>query len=501
MRIGTIRVQTLDVFSPAEAVRGSFYHLTDRLHIETRPSLIRSFLLFKEGEPYVPERLEETERNLRALSFLKSAKVTAEQPHDGVVDVTVVTQDSWSLEPASDAGSKGGVNTFGVSITDTNVAGWGRQVGVSYDKGVTRSRAAIDYRDPAFFFPYWQSRFTWAENSDGFERAAAIGRPFYSFRTPSAYTFSFLNMRQHDTLYANGAASELFKQHHQEAIAAYGAALSPNDYDATRITFGFHYLVDTFGDMPHPQSKLLPDDREYHYLFTRFEHVDNNYLKLDYVDRDMRLQDFNLGETFAAELAFSPESFGSPTNSEFVRISESRGFLLAPRSFVIPQIAFQSRFDNGFRNAIVSGGAKYVRRFDTAVPQSLVGRIQFNTGWRVDRDVQFFADGATGLRGYRLHSFDGDKSLVVNLEQRLYLGRELLQLVSPGVVAFVDTGNATSGGFSQLMRFKTDVGIGIRLGLPRTPKNLLRIDLAVPLNRDPSGRRRPVVSFSSGQAF
>ena len=88
-----------------------------------------------------------------------------------------------------------------------------------------------------------------------------------------------------------------------------------------------------------------------------------------------------------------------------------------------------------------------------------------------------------------------------NLEDRVYLGREILQLVSPAVVAFIDSGNATYRGISDLMRLKTDVGIGIRVGLPRTPKNLLRIDFAYALNRDPLGRRGWTVSFSSGQAF
>ena len=51
------------------------------------------------------------------------------------------------------------------------------------------------------------------------------------------------------------------------------------------------------------------------------------------------------------------------------------------------------------------------------------------------------------------------------------------------------------------MHVKSDVGIGLRMGLPRTPKNLLRIDLAYALNRDPLGRKGWLLAFSSGQAF
>jgi len=39
------------------------------------------------------------------------------------------------------------------------------------------------------------------------------------------------------------------------------------------------------------------------------------------------------------------------------------------------------------------------------------------------------------------------------------------------------------------------------MGLPRTPKNLLRIDLGYALSPDALGRRGLMVSMSSGQAF
>ena len=51
------------------------------------------------------------------------------------------------------------------------------------------------------------------------------------------------------------------------------------------------------------------------------------------------------------------------------------------------------------------------------------------------------------------------------------------------------------------MRLKMDAGVGIRIGLPRTPKNLLRIDLAYALQRDARGHKGLLLSVASGQAF
>ena len=103
------------------------------------------------------------------------------------------------------------------------------------------------------------------------------------------------------------------------------------------------------------------------------------------------------------------------------------------------------------------------------------------------------------LVGGVMTPFDSESASA--LEERFYLGQEVLQLASPAIVAFIDAGNASDGGLTSLMSLKTDVGFGIRVGLPRTPKNLLRIDFAYALNRDPLGRRGFLVSFSSGQAF
>jgi len=504
LRIGTITIENLDVYSREEAARGALYRAADRLHAETRPSVIRAFLLFREGDPYVAERLAETERNLRALSFLKSALVTAGPPHDGVVDVLVRTQDAWSLEPGTEGGSRGGTSTYGVSLTDNNLAGTGRQASISFNHGVDRTRTAIDYRDPVFFRPYWQSRFTYAQNSDGFEHRVSIERPFYSFATPWAAQFLVESVRQNDRLYDAGRITSVFRQQHRAINAAMGYALEADDHRALRLFGGFRSVDDDFMIAPrHPSpGTLLPDNRAFRYLFVRFERTDNRFIKLDFVNRDVRYEDFNLGQQLSAELAVSPKLLGAPHTTEFARISETFGRSLSGgRGFFLPSIAVESRFDHGIRNAILSGSARYVRRFDTDLPQTFVGRLYANAGWHLDRDVQFFADGGDGLRGYRLHSFAGSRNLVLNLEQRLSLGRELLQLVSPGLVAFVDAGTATNGSLISATRLKTDAGIGIRIGLPRSPRNVLRIDAAYAFNPDPRGKRGLLISFSSGQAF
>lgn len=494
VHIGKVTIHALDVYSREEAEHGSVYRLADRLHKETRRGVIAQFLLFHEGDVYSPAMLEETERNLRALSFLKSASVVASPPHDGIIDVTVTTQDAWSIAPETQAGSKGGANTFGADIEDSNLFGFGKQFGVGWNHGVDRNSLSVNYNDPAFFAPYWRAHIGAAFTSDGYDRRFSIARPFYSFMTPWAAHFSYTAIQENDRLYRRGVVVSQFHHQYRQLNASYGFADNPSESEAHRLTGGIRFLDDRFTSM---SGALVPSSREYRYVFLRYNSARNRFMKLNFVNRDLRYEDFDIGRQYSIEGAISPELLGAPVTSGFFRLSAADGKPLSANGFILAGGNVSTRLESGLRNAIATASLSYVHRTLGDHPMAFVARAIVNDGWRTDRNVQFFADGQTGLRGYPLHAFSGTRSAVINLEQRLYLGRELLQLASPGVVAFLDAGDAANTGFAV----KSDVGVGIRIGLPRSPKNLLRFDLAFPLQNDPLGRKRPMLSFSSGQAF
>jgi len=498
LRVGKIIVRPLDVYSQDEATRGIVYSFADKLHVETRQAVIRKFLLFREGDPFRPERLAETERNLRGQRFLKSASVVAQPPHDGVVDVVVTTQDAWSIAPETQAGNKGGASQVGASIVETNLLGTGQSMAIRWDKTVDRTRFLVDYQNPALNSSYWNARVTYGMNSDGYEHAFSLARPFYAFATPWSTDFELHDIRQNDRLYLAGETTDTFRHDISRMTASFGRALDPNDDRADRVVTGIRVARDDFSEI---SGSTLPASRNFRYAFIRYERAFNDFVKLNFINKDLRYEDFNLGGAYSIETAVSPRAFGTTKNTFFGRACASDGQRLGDTSFIIPSFSVESRFDGGAANSVANATVNYVKRFDTDHPTATVARVTLTDGWRLDKDVQFFADGLTGLRAYRLHAFTGSRSFIANVEQRIYLGREIAQLVSPGVVAFFDTGNATYGGTSKLFAVKSDIGLGIRIGLPRSPKNLIRIDVAYPLNTEFGRRRGLLVSFASGQAF
>ena len=504
LRFGRITVRALNVFSPEEAERGAIYRLADSLRFATRESVIRRFLLFHEGDPYNATRIEESERNLRALPFLKNATITVLPARNGLVDVEVVTQDSWTTEPGINVGGKGGTTTYGVDLKEKDFLGTGRQVAISYDKGTERTVRLAEYRDPYFLGNYWNGVLRYSDNSDGSEQEVRISRPFFSFRTRWATDIGFDNLRQNERTFEDGRAIAIFHQKHQEILLDYGRAIVATDLLAQRVTAGFHLIRDRFAPEQGTPSGLVPDHRDFRYLFARYESNQNDFLKWNYVNRDIRFEDFDLGRNVAIEGGVSPEFFGTHRTTEYVRTSASQGWRLFSRSFLQAQIAYETRFEGGStRNEILSGMAFFAYRFDTRLIQTFVSRLQIDRGWRLDRDVQFFADGDNGLRGYPLHAYAGNRRVLWNLEHRMFSGREFYQLVSPGAVVFADVGGAVPDGRPfRVADIKSDVGIGLRASISRAATNsVVRVDLAYPLNRDPFGRRRFIVSFSSGQVF
>lgn len=91
--------------------------------------------------------LAETERLLRDTRYLHEASVVPVAYRDGVVDVAVVTNDVWTLNPGISYGRKGGANTSGFAIEELNLLGRGTQLSLERNKGIDRTATRFLYRD------------------------------------------------------------------------------------------------------------------------------------------------------------------------------------------------------------------------------------------------------------------------------------------------------------------------------------------------------------------
>src|SRR5207248_3227707 len=122
----------------------------------------------------------ESERNLRLFDFIESASVTASVPHDGVVDVAVVTHDALTTVINAGFSNDGGIAAYSADVTQKDLVGSGSAINVHTEHGIERNVTSIELTDPSIFGPYWNLDTLYAKTSDGDEEKIALERPMFS---------------------------------------------------------------------------------------------------------------------------------------------------------------------------------------------------------------------------------------------------------------------------------------------------------------------------------
>ena len=488
-RIGTIVIRTDSLFSDEELHRGVFYRVLDHLHTRTREELVRAMLLFREGDPYDPRTIAQSETNLRRLDFIKIASITAGEPHDGVVDIIVRTQDEWTTDPNIDAGRGGGVGTWSMNLTQKDLFGTGAEVSVTDARNAERTVRSLEVLDPVFIRPYWNLQTMLSRNSDGGERKLLLEQPFYSQTASSSFSILIDDRSFDERLFNGGLAIDRFHAEKSAGHALFGKALTTGDEGSQRLFVGYESFDSRFQTARF--GAFVPADHREQYVVAGYQFTRTMPFKLDYVDHDAKFDDFSSGVTASIFAGFG-------RGVDEVRAEIADGLALGGRGVLTSSLSYAARLRGRVENAITTEDVRFVWRFDTREPSSFVCRLRVDDGRNLDGDVQFFADELRGLRGYPNFAFAGTRAFVFNAEQRFFLGRELAQVMAPGFAVFFDAGAAATGGAFRPHR---DAGAGLRFSLNRAESTVLRIDLVRDLDPVPGGRRRWAVSMGTSQAF
>ena len=500
-QIRQIRIESENVFGDAHT--SALARLADAIHGITRPEVIQRELLFAEGESLDPEKIAETERNLRALDLFRSVKIRVEPVSENQVDVVVQTRDGWTTQVSGSLGRAGGGNKFRAEIQETNLLGFGKSLSVSFASNPDRDTRAIAYEDPQFLGRRLTLDVIYASMSDGERRKLALTRPFRSLETESGGTAVYEDLRQSTRIYGGGSEIAQFESDTRFVELSAGKRIFAESIrPIARLTAGYRREEAKFA-FEEGLTNALPEERRFGFFFGRFDLLDPKYVVEQGIYSFSRDEDFDIGSRLSFELGYSPHVFGMQERlAAQLRLARGLSF---PTGFLIGSVSAKTRarLDGSLEHTLAEGSVLAIWRPVRESSQTIVGRVALAWGNALDRDFQLTADGANGLRGYRLHAFTGDRRLLVNLEDRVRLTRELLRLFEIGAAAFVDAGYAwPEGAPFDLADLRADAGIGLRIALPRAPSlGLFRLDLAYALRPDLRGRRGWLVSFSSAQAF
>lgn len=502
--IGSIEIDRGNIFNEGDPRESKgLYRLADRVHVRTKASAIRAQLLFGIGERYSAEKLAETERNLRLLPYIYDAHVVPVHYAAGKVDVKVLTKDVWTLDPGISFSRTGGANSSNVSLSDSNLLGFGKSIEVGRTSNVDRTSNGVRYGDPNLFGSRWVSSLAYADSSDGNQRTFLMAQPFYSLDTRWSETNFAQSYDRTVSRYFLGNIVNQFQDNETTYQLSGGLSKGLIDGWTQRLLFGLYYDRNKFLPTPGMTATAdIPPDRTLAYPFVGFDVLEDKYQKVGDENQIGKTEDLYFGTEVTGEIGYSNAAFGANHNALILKTTASSGFDWPSRQQLFLIGDFSSRLEEGAaRNLVANAAARYYWRWlpDCLLYAALSGSVTH----ALDPDVQLLLGGDNGLRGFPLRYEAGSSRGLLTVEQRVFTDWYPFRLARIGAAAFVDMGRTWGKGVvgNSDPGLLSDVGLGLRIGNARSGLgNVLHIDLAFPLE-DVPGNRKVQILVQTMQSF
>jgi hypothetical protein len=486
-RIGKVRIQNLEIFEQ-EGDEGlpPLYRLANNLHIDTRHSVIESQLLFKEGEAFSERLVDETERNLRDLRYIREPEVRAVGCHEGIVDLEVAVREVWTTNPGISFGRSGGSNSGGIKLEELNLLGRGKQLTFELASDADRTSYTLHWRDPGVRGSRWVHDVAFRESNDGHGWRVEAQRPFYSLDTRWSFGTALQQDLSVEPVYRLGERVAGYERRTEFGELQYGWSEGLNNGWSRRISAGLrreHAEFDVAPDDPLPD--VMPSDRLLDYPFLRFEGVQDDFETIRNRDQISRTEDQLFGLRYALEVGWSTTALGADRDALLAHAEASRGWRIGDDDSMFTDLKLTTRVEGGsIADGLLSAGLRY---YHPTGPSSLFYTgLSAAAGHALDTDHELTIGGDTGLRGYPLRFQAGSGTALVTVEQRFFTKYSLWRLADVGAAVFFDMGKAFGDpllGPSEDYGLLKDVGFGLRLGSTRSALgNVLHFDVAFPLD-------------------
>jgi outer membrane protein assembly factor BamA len=486
-RIGKIRVQNLEIFEP-EGNEGlpPLYRLANNLHIDTRDSVIESQLLFREGEAFSERLVDETERNLRELRYIREPEVRAVGCHEGLVDLEVAVREVWTTNPGVTFERSGGSNAGGIKLEELNLLGRGKQLTFELASDADRTSYTLHWRDPGVRGSRWVHDVAFRDSNDGQGWRVEAQRPFYSLDTRWSFGTALQQDLSVEPVYRLGERVAGYERRTEFGELQYGWSEGLNNGWSRRVTAGLrreHADFDVAPDDPMPD--VMPGDRLLDYPFLRFEGVQDDFETIRNRDQISRTEDQLFGLRYALEVGWSTTALGADRDALLAHAEASRGWRIGDDDSMFTDLKLTTRVEGGsIADGLLSAGLRY---YHPTGPRGLFyAGLSAAAGRALDADHELTIGGDTGLRGYPLRFQAGSGTALVTVEQRFFTRYSLWKLADVGAAVFFDMGKAFGDpllGPSEDFGLLKDVGFGLRLGSTRSALgNILHIDVAFPLD-------------------
>lgn len=523
-QIEAIEVYAIDVFDHRDPIPNFF----NVFHVTTQDYVVRREMLFRVGMPYDPVRIQETERNLRALRQLSLVLlVPARGSAPDRVRVLAIVKDTWSLRLNSSwAFGAGTFEYLLLNPAEENLFGTHTSVGLLYL--LERDRYSVGgrfiNRRVGGSRLWLGAQATLSYNRDTGHNEGSAGqfifeRPLFSLRSEWAFSSRVAWEREVTRRY-QGAHIAPFV-----VVTSEGREVLPQMYDTDRLaaeywgvrSFGRTYKFDlTFGMEANRRMFYEPDLSGYS------EAAVEAFRRVILPVSDVRISPFvqlraytsKFHRTLNLELLGLQEDFRLGHDT-LLRVYPASSELGSTRNLVgvLAEVGYTLPLGDGLARAVVSNNivvadkarhdALFWAGMRVATPTlAHAFRLHFDgvlaCRYQDYLNVQPYALGGNNrLRGYVADGIWGRDLVAANVELRT----RPIDILSAqvGAAAFYDVGDAPRDGLPEL-NLKQGVGVGARILFPQTERLVFRVDWAMPLS-GPSDPLPGAVFVTFGQAF
>lgn len=463
---------------------------------------MRRELLFAVGDPYDPELLEETERNLRRLPFVRKAEVEAVADSSGAPKIMVRVYDAWTLEPVAHFKRAGGVTTTRFGLEERNAFGYGKTLSAHYGSSGGTPERSFTWRDPQFLGRRLEYDLRAADVGGSRRYGLSLLRPFYATIARVSAGATAHHIDDKVSVYEDESLIGEARRRATATTAFVGYAFESTPRRSRRLTLGVEHLHEDF-DAVEGGRASPPQDERLTFLRLGGEVILTDFLKTRRVRKMSRLEDINLGWEFLPGFAWAPGINALRATHDRVqpRLSVQKGWRLGGDAFVIGRQSYSSTYVNGGNGARILG-LDAQAYYQPGPRHTLALHAGFEHGWRLPPESPLTLGEDSGLRGYGAGQFQGDQRVVLNLEDRVFFAENVWKLLDLGGVVFADAGYVFPRRETlRLSGLRKSVGVGLRLAAHRSSANdPIRVDLARAL--DDNGRStRWTVSILAGHAF
>jgi hypothetical protein len=480
--IAAIRFRTQDVFDTSDPRENNgIYRFFNWLHIDTRPRVIESQLLFRAGETVDSDRVAESERLLRTRPYLGNAFVRVDEICGDRVALLVTTRDIWTLDPQVSVGREGGENKHGFGFSEENLFGNGTTLTVGYDKDRDRSSTSVGFYSPHLFNSRLETIIGFADTSDGQQTHLALGLPFFSVQTPWAAGTRNWDVTQDEIIRYRDEDINEFKHAREFHEVSVAWAFDRSRERAHRLGVGmtqerhiFRATQDTVGAVPVDENLVYP--------WVEYQYVENQFAVYRNLHLLHQTEDIATGADLTVRLGYGGSSVGN--DHDFVRYEAIYSDLLGVGEHHLMQFSayIDGRHynDGAMPNERVWGGDLGYHYLMGAKNRWYL-QLRYDEGHQLAQHRELTVGGGHDMRGYPTEYQRGDKRYVFRVERRYISDLHLFNLLRLGGVMYIDAGRTWGAGYADATHL-SNVGLGLRLSSSKAKTGkVLHLDLAFPL--------------------